>query len=196
MLDIYKELLKDSKTQIESAQINLADSIANGFVNFGSLKESLFSQPDQVWISKLKDKGIMTSVASLGFIYYQNFEEFSTILAEYFDLKDGYAKAGACIALGLSSTGIRDDNDPCFALLFDQLQSEDNTMKLGATIGLGLAYANTQKEDLLEQLCLMITDETLPLELSVNSALALGLIFQSSGNEEIINSIITAMLGF
>ena len=42
----------------------------------------------------------------------------------------------------------------------------------------------------------MVTDETLPLELIVNSALALGLIFQSSGNEEIINSIITAMLGF
>jgi hypothetical protein len=42
----------------------------------------------------------------------------------------------------------------------------------------------------------MITDETLPLELSTNAALALGLIFQSSGNEEIINSIITAMLGF
>jgi 26S proteasome regulatory subunit N1 len=50
-------------------------------------------------------------------------------------------------------------------------------MKLGATIGLGLAYASTQKQELLEQLCLMITDETLPLELSTNAALSLGLIF-------------------
>lgn len=119
----------------------------------------------------------MTAVANLGLVYYQNFEEFSSILAEYFDLKDGFAKAGACIALGLTSTGVKDENDPCFALLFDQLQSEDVTMKLGATIGLGIAYANTQKEDLLEQLCLMVTDETLPLELSTNSALSLGLVY-------------------
>ena len=101
--------------------MNLADSIVNGFVNFGSLKETLFSQNESTWISKVKDSGIMTAVSSLGFIYYQNFEEFSTILAEYFELKDGYAKAGACIALGLASTGIYDENEPCFALLFDQL---------------------------------------------------------------------------
>ena len=130
--------------------MNLADAIVNGFVNFGSIKESLFSNPDQPYIAKVKDNGIMTAVASLGFVYHQNFEEFSALLSEYFDLKDGYAKAGACIALGLTSTGVRDENDPCFALLFEQLQSEDVTMKLGATIGLGIAYANTQKEDLLE----------------------------------------------
>ena len=43
MVDVYKELLKDNKTMIESAQMNLADSLVNGLVNFGSLKESLFS---------------------------------------------------------------------------------------------------------------------------------------------------------
>ena len=42
----------------------------------------------------------------------------------------------------------------------------------------------------------MVTDETLPLELSTNSALSLGLIYLGQGNEEVINSIITAMLGF
>lgn len=42
MVEIYKELAKDQKTQIESAQMNLADSIVNGLVNFGSNKESLF----------------------------------------------------------------------------------------------------------------------------------------------------------
>jgi 26S proteasome regulatory subunit N1 len=50
-------------------------------------------------------------------------------------------------------------------------------MKLGAMIGLGIAYANTQKEELLEPLCLMITDETLPLELVTNAAISLGLVY-------------------
>ncbi len=42
----------------------------------------------------------------------------------------------------------------------------------------------------------MVTDETLPLELSTNAALALGLINLGTANEEVINSIITSMLGF
>jgi 26S proteasome regulatory subunit N1 len=99
--------------------MNLADSIVNGFVNFGSTKESLFSNNDQPYIAKVKDSGIMTAVASLGFVYYQNFEDASNILSEFLDLKDGYAKAGACIAFGLSSTGVKDENEPCFAILFD-----------------------------------------------------------------------------
>ena len=60
----------------------------------------------------------MTAVGLLGFIYYQNFEEFSSLIGDYFDLKDGYTKAGACIALGL-----RDENDPSLALLLDNINS-------------------------------------------------------------------------
>lgn len=59
----------------------------------------------------------MTAVGTLGLIYMWNFEEFSSVISDYFDLKDGYAKAGACIALGLTTTGIRDENDPTLALL-------------------------------------------------------------------------------
>lgn len=69
MLDIYKELIKDKQNEIESSQLNLADSIVNGIVNFGSQKESLFSA-DPSWISKVKDSGIMTAVSTLGFVYY------------------------------------------------------------------------------------------------------------------------------
>jgi len=39
-------------------------------------------------------------------IHMWNFEEFSSVISDYFDLKDGMAKAGACIALGLTTTGI------------------------------------------------------------------------------------------
>jgi 26S proteasome regulatory subunit N1 len=102
----------------------LADSIVNGIVNFGSQKESLFST-DPSWISKVKDSGIMTAVSTLGFIYYQSFDEFSAILSDYLELKDGYAKAGACIAIGMTSTRVRDENEPCLALLMDYLNSED-----------------------------------------------------------------------
>ena len=63
----------------------------------------------------------MSTVATLGLIHLWNFEEFSNHISDYFDLKDGYAKAGACIALGLSTSGVWDENDPAWALLEEAL---------------------------------------------------------------------------
>lgn len=69
----------------------------------------------------MKDKGVLTAVGTLGLVHMWNFEELSSIISDYFNLKDGHAKAGACIALGLSTTGIYDENDPTMALLADSI---------------------------------------------------------------------------
>ena len=82
-------------------------------------------------------------MASLGLIHLWNFEEFSASISDYFDLKDGFAKAGACIAIGLSTSGVWDENDPAWAFLEDAFQSEEEIMKLGASMGLGLGYATS-----------------------------------------------------
>lgn len=63
----------------------------------------------------------MSAVGTLGLIHMWNFEEFSNVISDYFDLKDGYAKAGACIALGLSTSGVWDENDTARALLEESL---------------------------------------------------------------------------
>lgn len=121
----------------------------------------------------------MSAVGTLGLIHIWNFEEFSTVISDYFDLKDGYAKAGACIALGLSTSGIWDENDPARALLEESLQSEEPSMKLGAVIGMGLAYATSNRADFKETLAEVINDENLSVEISANAALSLSLIFVS-----------------
>lgn len=86
---------------------------------------------------------MLSAVASLGLIHMWNFEEFSSSIADYFDLKDGFAKAGACIAIGLSTSGVWDENDPARAFLEDAFSSQDDIMKLGASMGLGLCYATS-----------------------------------------------------
>lgn len=63
-------MVKEKEAKLDSALLNLADSIVNSVVNFGSNNETLFSDKELVWISKLKDEGIMTAVAMLGFVYY------------------------------------------------------------------------------------------------------------------------------
>ena len=63
-------MVKEKEDKLDSALFNLADSIVNSLVNFGSNNETLFSDKEIVWITKLKDLGIMTGVAMLGFVYY------------------------------------------------------------------------------------------------------------------------------
>lgn len=36
---------------------------------------------------------------------------------DYMEMTDGYAKCGASLAMGLYSSGIKDESDPCKALL-------------------------------------------------------------------------------
>lgn len=138
----------------------------------------------------------MSAVGTLGLINMWNFEELSSVISDYFNLKDGYAKAGACIALGLATTGIYDENDPTMALLADAIQSNDNTMKLGSSIGMGLAYAGCKRDDIRDVLAEIINDENLPVEVSACAALSLGLNFVGRKDEDSINTILSSLMAF
>lgn len=69
-------------------------------------------------------------------------------------------------------------------------------MKLGACIGLGISYANVQKNELKENLPQIVNDENLPLEVTVNAALALGLSYLQSMDDDITNTILTSLMAF
>lgn len=199
--EIYKEMIGEKEETLDSALLNLADSFVNAFVNVGTGKDTLLNIEDdkkeeKLWIQRVKDKGIMSTVASLGLIYLWNFEEFQVKLSDYLDLKDGYAKAGSCIALGLSASGVWDESDPAMAILMDAMESTEECMKLGAAIGLGLAYATSSREEFKEPLAELINDENLQIETSVSAALSLSLIFVSECDEDVINTILTSMMIF
>ena len=64
--------------------------------------------------------------------------------------KDGFAKQGALIAIGLMNMGIRDECDPAKAMLEENIESGELHSVMGGIIGLGFAYAGSCREDLLE----------------------------------------------
>lgn len=69
-------------------------------------------------------------------------EEESRALAEELD-----AHAGALLAVGILNCGVQHENDPAYALLHDFVGKADPVVRTGAIMGLGLAYAGTQKEE-------------------------------------------------
>merc|ERR1712226_766233 len=149
---------------------------------------------DSKWVYKNKDTGMMSTVGSLGALLLWGVDEGLTQIDKYQWSEDVNLKAGALLAFGLVTTGVKNECDPAWALLSEQLEAEDASLKLAAIVGLGYAYAGSCREDLLENLTPMIVDTAVTIECSAMAAVSLGLIFVSSCNDEVAQAILQTLI--
>ena len=61
--------------------------------------------------------------------------------------KQNLVFAGALLAVGITNCGVQDECDPAYALLCESVNHDDPNVRIGAIMGLGLAYAGTQKAE-------------------------------------------------
>jgi len=74
--------------------------------------------------------------------------------------------AGSYMAIGLVNSGIKNECDPVFAILFEKLETANKqSLKIGALMGLSFAYAGSARADLLEAISPIILDSTNTVEL-------------------------------
>merc|ERR1719450_1448470 len=105
-----------------------------------------------------------------------------------------HRQAGALMAFGMVTCGVKNECDPAWALLGEQLEAEDPMLRLTAVLGLGHAYAGSCREDVLENLTPMIVDTACTIECSAMAAVSLGLIFVSSCNDEVAQAILQTLI--
>ncbi|MCQ2973140.1 MAG: hypothetical protein MJ209_07785, partial [archaeon] len=199
--DVFKTHLEDKKKnttgkKLESYKINMAYSIASAFINAGFGTESLVTQKDSDWIYKNKEEGIICLLAGLGLVNIWDYLEGPGKLYEYAGNKesDPHKRAGRNLGLGISLTRIHDDNDVAVAVLLEELQDKNLTVKISALFGLGLAAAGTQNEELVQPLLDVFQDFSYGFELSAFISLCLGLIFIGSSNEDVFNEMFAILL--
>mmetsp|Transcript_37776 Transcript_37776/g.80694 ORF Transcript_37776/g.80694 Transcript_37776/m.80694 type:complete len:945 (-) Transcript_37776:128-2962(-) len=187
--DIYKSHLAETGgfsrrrdaggAAVDSARANLASTYVNAFVNAGFGQDKLMT-PDNEWLYKNKDHGMMAASASLGLIQLWNVEEGLAQIDKFLYSSEEYVKAGAALAVGILSSGVRNDADPTLALLDEHINGESHIMKCAACTGLGIAYAGSAREDVMELLLPIVEQEnsgpTTMLEVSL-AGLALGMIY-------------------
>lgn len=53
------------------------------------------------------------------------------------------------MAIGIICSGIQDESDPAQALLMENLNNEKGCIRIGSILGLGLAYANSKRNTVL-----------------------------------------------
>jgi 26S proteasome regulatory subunit N1 len=56
--------------------------------------------------------------------------------------------------VGILNCGVQHENDPAYALLHDFVDKQDPVVRIGAIMGLGLAYAGTRKEEVGLRMCI------------------------------------------
>lgn len=200
--DIYKTHLESSRTagltNTDSARHNLASAFVNAFVNagFGNDKLMLNSDSKNSWVWKTKDEGMLSTAASLGMLMLWDVEMGLDKIDPYTNVDEDMIKAGAMLATGLFNSGVRMESDPAMALLGDEdnLGHKNINIRMASIMGLGLAYAGSNKEELLEFLLPIVADTNLDMQLSAMAALSLGLIFVGSANGEVTDAIINTLM--
>jgi len=219
--DIYKSHLAETGgfsrrrdvggANIDSARANLASTFVNAFVNAGFGHDKLMtaassstsesgssSGGDNEWLYKNKDHGMLSAAASLGSILLWNVEEGLTQIDKYLYSSEDYVKAGATLAVGILSCGVRNDADPALALLSEHVEGDSHVIKCAACTGLGIAYAGTAREDVMEILTPIVESSETPtstkmLEVCL-AGLALGMIFVGKCDDMVGGTIVQRLM--
>ncbi|KAJ5558492.1 Armadillo-like helical [Penicillium sp. DV-2018c] len=200
--DIYKSHLESSRgagfTNLDSARHNLASAFVNSFANagFGNDKMMLVEGDKGPWVWKTKDDGMLSTTASLGMLLHRDVEEGLDNIDKFTYAQEDQVKAGALLAIGILNSGVRIESDPALALLTDtdNLEAKNVPMRVASIMGLGLAYAGSNKEELLEALLPIVEDTSLDMQLSAMAAVSLGLVFVGSSNHRVSEAIATTLM--
>ena len=202
--EIYKQYLETNRRlyndNIDSAKKNLALTYVNAFVNaaYGSDKlilEEKKENNDGDWIYKTKDDGQTAAAASLGLLLLWDCDEAFEQISKYMEAPERDIQAGSFMALGLSNCGVTSEHDPVQAILIDKLETcKEQSLKVGALMGLSFTYAGSARADLLEAISPIILDTGNSTQLQAVAALAIGLIYVGTCDEDAAQSILQTLM--
>uniref|UniRef100_F6UXR3 26S proteasome non-ATPase regulatory subunit 2 n=1 Tax=Ciona intestinalis TaxID=7719 RepID=F6UXR3_CIOIN len=199
--DIYKTHLENSRpgmgpsgSNVDSARMNLASSYVNGFVNAAFGQDKLLTEEGNKWIYKNKEHGMLAATASLGLVLLWDVDGGLTQIDKYLYSSEDYIKSGALLACGIVNTGVRNECDPALALLSDYVLHNSNVMRIGSVLGLGLAYAGSNRMDLISLLTPVMADSKSNMEVIGITALALGLISVGTCNGEVTSALLQTLI--
>lgn len=199
--DIYKTHLENNRSggaTADSARQNLASAFVNAFVNagFGSDKMMLVEGDQRSWVWKTKDDGMLSTAASMGMLLQWDVDRGLDKIDKFNHVTEDSIQAGAALATGILNSGVHSEADPALALLGDAeaLRSSSVSKRMATIMGLGLSYAGSNKEDLLELLLPIVDDSSLDMKLSAMAAVSLGLVFVGSSNDAVSGAIANTLM--
>ncbi|KAF2396497.1 26S proteasome regulatory subunit rpn-1 [Trichodelitschia bisporula] len=200
--DIYKTHLENMRTagltNTDSARHNLSSSFVNAFVNYGFGDDKLMLVEDKAssWVWKTKDEGMLSTAASVGMLMAWDVEMGLDKIDPFTYADEDAVKCGALLATGILSSGVRNDAEPALALLGDaeKLHEGSPNQRVASIMGLGLAYAGSARDEVLEILLPVVMDKSQEMRVSAMAALSLGLVFVGTANSDVLGAIFETLI--
>lgn len=183
--------------KVDSAKQNLSASFVNGFVNAGFGTDKLLLEDGNKWLYKNKDHGMLSATASLGLILLWDVDGGLTTIDKYLYSTENYIKSGALLACGIVNCGIRNEVDPAHALLSDYVDHQNTSMRIGAILGLGIAYAGSNRLAVIDTLKSVFSNNgknTPSVEIMCISALSMGLIAVGTCNPQVTEVLLQTIM--
>uniref|UniRef100_A0A6M2DYB3 26S proteasome non-ATPase regulatory subunit 2 n=1 Tax=Xenopsylla cheopis TaxID=163159 RepID=A0A6M2DYB3_XENCH len=137
---------------------------------------------------------MLSATASLGLVLLWDVDGGLTPIDKYLYSAEDYIKSGALLACGIVNCGVRNECDPALALLSDYILHNTPVMRVGAILGLGLAYAGSNRETALSLLAPVFNDPKSTMEVIGMAGLASGMIAVGSCNSEVTELIIQTLM--
>ncbi len=180
----------------DSAKKNLADSFANAFLNCAFGQDLLVTPEGSDWVFKNRGHGMLSAAASVGLIHLWDVETGFNAVDKFSFSTHREIKAGGLLATGIISAGITSDMDAALGLLSEhvELDAKDALMKAAAVLGLGIAYAASAREDVMEVLTPLICEDSQTFEVVSLTCLSLGLVCMGTANGDVSESLIESFV--
>lgn len=195
--DIYKSHLSESRTKkkLDSAKLNLASTIVNAFLNAGSSTDKLMTVENSQWLYKNKEHGLIAAAASVGMIHIWDPETGTSVLDKFEQSEDGFIKAGYLLGVGISCANVvNPEYDMALNLLSGYLDSSDFNQRSCAALGLAIAYAGTNQENVRELLKASFENRDETMEGLGILAISLGLVCVGSCDDDLTSSILETII--
>ncbi|GLV37823.1 Regulatory particle non-ATPase 2 [Carabus blaptoides fortunei] len=146
-------ILKNTKDAIRVSICHTATVIANAFMHSGTTSDQ-FLRDNLEWLARATNWAKLTATASLGVIHRGHEQEALALMQSYLPKEvgpsSGYSEGGGLYALGLIHAN---HGANIIDYLLQQLKDAQNEMvRHGGCLGLGLAAMGSHRQDVYEQL--------------------------------------------
>ncbi|KAL7035627.1 hypothetical protein ACKWTF_008475 [Chironomus riparius] len=183
------QILRATKESVRVSICHTATVIANAFMHSGTTSDQ-FLRDNLEWLARATNWAKLTATASLGVIHRGHENESLALMQSYLPKESGhsgYSEGGGLYALGLIHAN---HGANIIDYLLQQLKDAQNeNVRHGGCLGLGLAAMGTHRQDVYEQLKFnLYQDDAVTGE---GAGIAMGMVMLGSKNATAIEDMVS-----
>jgi 26S proteasome regulatory subunit N2 len=183
------QILRATKESVRVSICHTATVIANAFMHSGTTSDQ-FLRDNLEWLARATNWAKLTATASLGVIHRGHEQESLALMQSYLPKESGpsgYSEGGGLYALGLIHAN---HGANIIDYLLQQLKDAQNeNVRHGGCLGLGLAAMGTHRQDVYEQLKFnLYQDDAVTGEAA---GVAMGMVMLGSKNASAIEDMVS-----